>query len=91
MDATFGEYKEAFCACFRVEPPKLLPSDIIERLSQEGYKPRGIAFPSSPRLKGCVEARIDNGEGEVIDEKRKGVRVLGGLRIVAGLYDTKGK
>ena len=35
MDATFDEYKEAerFCARYPVEPPKLLQSDVIERLS----------------------------------------------------------
>jgi hypothetical protein len=44
-----------------------------------------------PLFKGRVESRIDEGEGVVTDGEREDVRVLGGLRIVAGLYDTKGK
>ena len=84
MDATFGEYKEAFCVRFRVEPPKLLPSEIIERLPQEGYKPCGIAFHSFPRLKDSVEARTDEGEGVVTDGKHRGVPCRGWLAHCCG-------
>ena len=96
-DATFDEYEaaERFCARYPVEKPKLLPSEIIERLSQEGCKPWGMRLPSSPRFKGRVESGIDNGRTGVTkvvtDRKCKDVCILSDLPIMAGLYGTGGK
>jgi hypothetical protein len=96
-DAAFDEYKEAerFCARHPVERAKLLPSDMTERLSQEGCNPWGMRLPSSPRFKGRVESGIDKGGTGVTkivtDRKCKDVCIFSDLPIMAGLYDTKGK
>ena len=96
-DAAFDEYKEAerFCARYPVEKPKLLPSVMAERLSQEGCKPWGMRLPSSLRFKG----RVESGSGKggtgvtriVTDRNCKDVCIFSDLPIMAGLYDTKGK
>ena len=96
-DAPFDEYREAerFCTRHPVEQPKLLPSDVVERLSQEGCKPWGMRLPSSPRFKGRVESGTDKGGAGVTkvvtDRKCKDVCIFSDLPILAGLYDTKGK
>ena len=96
-DATADEYTEAerFCTRYPVEPPKLLPSDMVERLSQEGCSPWGMTFPSSPRFKGRVESGIDKGGAGVTkvftNEKCQDVCIFSDLPIIAGLYDIKGK
>lgn len=97
QEATFEEYKEAeqFCVRHPVERPKLLPSDTVERLLQEGCRAWGMEFPSSPRFKGWVDPRI-NGEGagvtRVITERKcKDVCIFSNLPIMAGLYDANGK
>jgi hypothetical protein len=96
-DATADEYAEAelFCNRYPVEPPKLLPSDMVERLAQEGCRPWGMTLPSSPRFKGRVQSGIDKGGAGVTkvftDGKCQDVCIFSDLPIVAGLYDTKGK
>ena len=96
-EATDNEYKEAqlFCARVPVERPKLLSSDMVERLSQEGCKPWEMVLPSSPRFRGCVESGIDKGGAGVTkvvtDQKCEDVCLFSNLPIMAGLYDTKGK
>ena len=93
-NATFDDYKEAelFCARHPVEPPKHLPSDMVERLSQEGCKPWRMRPPSSPRFRGYVESGIDRGMTKVVtDEECMCVCLFSDLPIVAGLYDIKGK
>jgi len=96
-DAPFDEYAEAeqFCARHPVERPKLLPSDMVERLSQEGCKPWGMRLPSSPRFKGSVESGIVKGGAGVTKVvtggECKDTCIFSDLPIMAGLYDTKGK
>ncbi|KAF9783538.1 hypothetical protein BJ322DRAFT_1071619 [Thelephora terrestris] len=97
QDATFDEYEEAerFCARYRVEKPKLLLSNVVERLSQEGCKPWGIKYPASSRFEGRIESMMDKGGAGVIkiftDKICKDVCLFSDLPIMAGLYDTKGK
>jgi hypothetical protein len=83
------------CNRYPVEPPKLLPSDMVERLAQEGCRPWGMTLPSSPRFKGRVQSGIDKGGAGVTkvftDGKCQDVCILSDLPIIAGLYDTKGK
>jgi len=96
-DAAFDEYEEAerYCARYPVEKPKLLPSVMAERLSQEGCKPWGMSLPSSRRFKGRVESGTDKGGAGVTkvvtDRKCKDVCIFSDLPIMAGLYDTRGK
>ena len=96
-EATFEEYQEAevFCARHPVERPKLLPSDTVERLSQEGCKAWGMRSPSSPWFKGWVDPRNERegaGVTKVITERKcKDVCIFSDLPIIAGLYDAVGK
>ena len=96
-DATPYEYEEAqqFCARLPAERAKLLPSDMVERLSKEGCRPWGMKYPPSPRLKGHVESGSDKGGAGttkvVVDKKCESVCIFSDLPIIAGLYDTKGK
>lgn len=96
-EATVDEYKEAalFCARVPVERPKLLSSDMVERLSQEGCRPWEMALPSSSRFKGFVVSGIDKGGAGVTkvvtDKKCEDVCIFSNLPIMAGLYDIKGK
>jgi hypothetical protein len=97
QNASFDEYKEAelFCARHSVEQPRLLPSDLVERLSLEGCKPWGMQLPTSPRFTGHIESGIDKGGAgvtKVVTDKRcEDVCIFSDLPIMAGLYDTKGK
>ena len=97
QDTTFDEYEaaERFCARHGVEEPKLLQSDVVERLSQEGCKPWGMKYPASPRFKGRIESGIDKGGTGVTkvftNKMCEDVCIFSDLPIMAGLYDTKGK
>lgn len=97
QDATFDEYEEAerFCARHGVERPKLLPSEVVEELSQGGCRLWGMKYPSSRRFKGHVGSGVEkNGVGVtkvVTDTKCKDVCIFSSLPIMAGLYDTQGK
>ncbi|KAF9648015.1 hypothetical protein BDM02DRAFT_3144903 [Thelephora ganbajun] len=96
-NAPFDEYEEAerFCTRHPVEQAKLLPSDMVERLSQEGCKPWGMRLPFPPRFKGSIESGVDKGGAGmtkvVTDKKCKSVCIFSDLPIMAGLYDTRGK
>ena len=96
-DAAFDEYEEAerFCARYPVERPKLLPSDMVERLSQEGCRLWAMVLPSSSRFNGHVESGTGKGGAgvtKVVTDKRcKDVCIFSNLPIIAGLYDIKGK
>jgi len=96
-DAPVDEFKEAerYCTRHPVERSKLLPSDVVERLSQEGCKPWGMRLPSSPRFKGSVESGTEKGGAGVTkivtDRRCKDVCIFSDLPIMAGLYDIKGK
>jgi len=91
------EYREAelFCARVPVERPKLLPSNLVERLSHEGCKPWAMTLPPSPRFKGYIVSDTDKGGTGVTKivthKKCKDVSIFSNLPIMAGLYDTKGK
>jgi len=101
----WGKYNEAsvdecqqaqlFCARVPVERPRLLSSDMVERLSQEGCRPWEMIPPSSSRFKGYVVSGIDKGGAGVTkvvtDKKCEDVCIFSNLPIMAGLYDTKGK
>ena len=97
QDATFDEYEEAerFCARHHVERPKLLPSEVVEGLSQGGCRLWGMKYPSSRRFKGHVGSGAEKeGAGVtkvVTDTKCKDVCIFSSLPIMAGLYDTQGK
>lgn len=97
-EATYDEYQEAelFCSRHNVERAKLLPSNMVLRLSQEGCKPWRMTPPTSPRFKGIVEYGTENeslmGVTKVVTGNRcKDVCIFSNLPIMAGLYDINGK
>ena len=95
-DTTFDEYEQAerFCALHKVDRPRLLPQEVVERLSLEGCKPWGMRIPTSPRFDGSVESGTKEGAGvtRVVTGKRcRDVCIFSDLPIMAGLYDIKGK
>ncbi|EPQ54637.1 hypothetical protein GLOTRDRAFT_116475 [Gloeophyllum trabeum ATCC 11539] len=87
------EAAEAFCITHPVEAPRLLPSDVIERIDAQGCSAWGIQWPASQRFVG----RIDNDSktsGTVkisTDATCKGTCLLSDLPIAAGLYEIQGK
>lgn len=93
-EATDDEYKaaEKFCKRYAVQPPRLLPSHIVDRIAAEGCKAWGIRVPTIRSFVGRVEA-VDKGSVvKVVTGKNcKSVCLMSELPIMGGLYDTKGK
>lgn len=95
-EATDDEYESAerFCRQYPIEPPRLLSSDIVERIDAEGCKLWALESPRSPRFVGRVEIAGEKRGGltRVITEKRCGdVCLMSNLPILAGLYEIQGK
>ncbi|KJA17175.1 hypothetical protein HYPSUDRAFT_46700 [Hypholoma sublateritium FD-334 SS-4] len=101
---TYGKWNEApdeeyaaaeqFCQEYAVEPPRLLPSDIIDRINTVGCKAWGILAPITPRFSGHVQNDSKGGPGVVAIHTTaacKDVCLLSDLPIISGLYDIQGK
>lgn len=95
-EATEDEYERAkrFCNLHAVNPPKLLPSNVVSRLSQEGCKPWEMVLPTSDRFRGRVESGTGEGSQGMTrvftDRTCKDVLIVSNLPIMAGLYDIGG-
>ena len=90
-EAPESEFEDAerFCLENPANGSKLLSSDTVERLSQEGCKAWRMESPTSGRFKGLVggesPARI------VTDRLCQGSCIFSNLPIMAGWYDISGQ
>lgn len=88
------EAAEAFCVQHPPEPPRLLPSDVVDRIATEGCGAWGIELPTSPRFVGRIQNGVKGGRATVTVETGRACRdvcLLSDLPLLAGLYDTQGK
>ena len=96
-EATDADYEaaRAFCAQHPMEAPRLLSSDVVDRVDAEGCKVWTMEWPSSPRFVGHIQDGGEKGATEVTkivtDEKCKDVSLFSNLPILAGLYEIQGK
>ncbi|KAI0056576.1 hypothetical protein BV25DRAFT_1832122 [Artomyces pyxidatus] len=90
---------EAFCAHNPLQPPGLLPSDVVERIQAEGSGAWGIQWPS-PAMAHTVDIQGDvkgdparsTGAWRVRSKANcTDLCLLSSLPIAAGLYDIRGK
>jgi hypothetical protein len=91
-EALEHEYEEAlrFCEQCPSHPPKLLPSDVIERINKGGCKAWSIELPDSSRFEGKVKSRQAAVDIET-KSSCKDVSLFSDLPLMAGLYDIQGK
>jgi Ran-binding protein 9/10 len=95
-EATEDEYTaaEEFCARNPVDPPRLLPSDVIDRINSEASAAWTFDGPASQRFVGHIE-RVTTGTQTVIriETRREcaSVCLLSNLPIMAALCDIQGK
>lgn len=85
---------ERFCNEYSLEPPKLLPSDVIDRIKATGCKAWGMETPITPRFSGHIQNDSKGGRGVVTIQTAsncKDVCLLSDLPIISGLYDIQGK
>ncbi|KAJ3556441.1 hypothetical protein NM688_g2028 [Phlebia brevispora] len=96
-EATDSEFQsaEAFCAQHPVEPPKLLPSNQVERIDEEGCRAWTIEHPRSSRFTGqIVRAGAEKTAAvtRIATTNACGdVCLFSNLPIMAGLYEIHGK
>ncbi|KAH9891796.1 endosome protein [Cubamyces lactineus] len=97
-DASEGEYQaaERFCDKYPPEPPKLLPSRIVERIDAQGCRAWQIEQPRSLRFRGTI-SNVGDGKGSLgvvkitAEDACQDICLLSDLPILAGLYDIQGK
>ena len=96
-EATDDEYESAeqFCRNHPIETPKLLTSDVVERIAIDGCRLWALESPSkSSRFIGRVEIGGEKSSGltRVTTEKKCGdVCLMSNLPLLAGLYELQGK
>ncbi|KAH7915442.1 hypothetical protein BJ138DRAFT_1141744 [Hygrophoropsis aurantiaca] len=92
-EATEDEYEqaEAFIAKHPVEPPKFLPSHVVEQIATNGCKVWNIINPPTSRFSGSIQDRDKGGIKIATSASCKDVCLMSDLPIMAGLYDIKGK
>lgn len=100
-DATEDEYEAAqrFCEQYPPEPPRLLPSDVVERIDSAGCRAWQLVSPPGPRFRGRIygseeQGKKGGGAGVVRVVTEPGcedVCLMSDLPILAGLYDIHGK
>ncbi|PSR76673.1 hypothetical protein PHLCEN_2v8270 [Hermanssonia centrifuga] len=96
-EASDDEYAsaEAFCARHPLETPKLLSSDMVERIDAEGCRAWTMEWPGSPRFIGSVhsagEKRIPEVTKVTTADGCGDVCLLSNLPLLAGLYEIQGK
>lgn len=87
----------AFCDAHPVDAPRLLPSDVVERIEALGCRAWGLSYPPFPEFTGRIgvsPGESKGGAAVVRVETQEGCRdacVFSDLPISAGLYDTRGK
>ncbi|KAI0079522.1 hypothetical protein K474DRAFT_1659127 [Panus rudis PR-1116 ss-1] len=97
-DATNNDFEsaEAFCAANPPDAPRLLPSDVVDRIRTEGCRVWDIQWPRSSRFVGNIRRVGEKGGDKnvvTVATKRgcKDVCLFSDLPIMAGLYDIQGK
>lgn len=83
-----------FCREYPVQPPRLLPSEAVDRINEVGCRAWGIDYPASPRFAGHILSDSKGGPAVVTIQTQpecKDVSLLSNLPIIAGLYDIQGK
>lgn len=100
-EATEDEWESAqrFCAEYPPEPPRLLPSDVVEHIDAAGCRAWQIEQPRTPRFKGRIYNAGGNLKGSggmdvvrvVTEVPCEDVCLMSDLPILAGLYDIHGK
>jgi hypothetical protein len=92
------ESAEAFCRAHRPIPPKLLSSNVIDRIRLLGCAAWGFERPADPRFVGRIERGDQDKSGsgggiwKVRTEKRcRDICVMSDLPLMAGLYDIRGR
>lgn len=96
-EANEGEFEaaETYCEHHPVVPPKLLSSDMVERIEVEGGRAWNMEVPRTPRFVGRVMDGGEKGKAGVCrittEKKCRDVCLLSNLPIMAGLYVTQGK
>ena len=96
-EATDEEYHsaQAFCAHNPVEAPRLLPSEVVDRVNAEGCKAWTMEWPRSSRFSGHIQDGGEKGAAfvtkVVTDKKCQDVCLFSNLPILAGLYEIQGK
>ncbi|KAI0347813.1 hypothetical protein BDW22DRAFT_1403969 [Trametopsis cervina] len=96
-EATDEEFESAkrFCSIYPLEQPRLLSSDMVERIQIEGCRVWNIEVPRSSRFVGRVSAGGEKGKASVskvvTEAKCESVCLLSNLPIMAGLYEIQGK
>jgi Ran-binding protein 9/10 len=98
-EATYveSEAAEQFCRNHPPDPPKLLPSHIVDRITELGCLAWGLEWPNTHRFAGRVTniSEHKSGGATVVcvstEEACADACLLSDLPIAAGLYDTRGK
>lgn len=95
-EATDDEYEaaEKFCRQHPVDSPRLLSSELVERIDAVGCRLWSIEHPSSSRFVGQVFGGGEKGGDTtrvVTSEKCGDVCLMSNLPLLAGLYDIQGK
>ncbi|KAI0667682.1 hypothetical protein C8Q78DRAFT_1071753 [Trametes maxima] len=96
-DTPEDEYEaaEQFCIDHPLKPPRLLPSNVVERIDAAGGRVWRLEDPYSQRFRGRIYNGTDKGSMGVVRvvtaKDCEPVSLLSDLPILAGLYDTQGK
>lgn len=94
-DASEEDYEssEDFCRRYAVDPPRLLPSSVIDNVRDIGCSAWGITHPNYPRFVGQIYKNTRKGGLITVrtTKQRKESCLLSDLPIVAALYESRGK
>lgn len=89
---------ETFCARYPVQPPRLLPSDVVDRIAAEGGSAWTMTVPRSRRFVGQVrEGATEKGGAKTgvcsvrTEAACRETCLFSSLPIMAGLYAMQGK
>ncbi|KAF6750886.1 endosome protein [Ephemerocybe angulata] len=97
-EAPDEEYQagEDFCNEYPPLAPRLLPSDLVDKINTLGCKAWGIQWPTTPRFSGHIQEAADTKGGPAVTTvtttpKCKDTCLLSDMPILAGLYEVQGK
>ncbi|KZT23403.1 hypothetical protein NEOLEDRAFT_1136451, partial [Neolentinus lepideus HHB14362 ss-1] len=95
-EAPEDEYESAeeFCDTYPAEAPKLLPSDVVERINVQGCSAWAVNWQSTPRFVGRIDNEPKRGTGTLrisTESECQTTCLLSDLPIAAGLYEIQGK
>ncbi|KAG6861858.1 hypothetical protein C0995_011155 [Termitomyces sp. Mi166 len=90
------EAAEEFCATYPVEPPRLLSTNVIERINTVGCKVWGLETPHLNRFIGSIRNPEDAKNGDTVARVETthecgDTCILTNYPLVAGLYEIQGK